>query len=100
MGELVLKLTTMTPRSVILLEPCINLLQNFLKFQLIDILRNAGANTYRKQENSFYFKLFLYKVYLVLHKFIMIKQYDCPRWHVIVLDLHVGDLISLKGFQW
>ena len=29
MGELVLKLTTMTPRSVILLEPCINLLQNF-----------------------------------------------------------------------
>ena len=31
----------------------------------------AGANAYRKQENSFYLKLFLYEVYLMLHKFIM-----------------------------
>ena len=47
------------------------LVTKFLKFQLIEILWTAGANAYRKQENSFYLKLFLYKVYLVLYKFIM-----------------------------
>ena len=36
------------------------LVTKFLKSQLIGILWNAGANAYRKQENSFYFKLFLY----------------------------------------
>ena len=61
----------------------------------------AGANACRKQENSFYLELYLYEVYLVLPEFIMFKQYDCPRWNFnfIVLNLHVGDLISLKGFH-
>ena len=44
----------------------------------------------------------------MLPKFIMFKQYDCPKWNIvviiivniiIVLDLHVGDLISLRKFQ-
>ena len=59
----------------------------------------ARANTYRKQEKSFYLELFLYEVYLVLPTFIMFKQYDFPRWNFIVLDLNVGDMISLKIFQ-
>ena len=38
---------------------------------LIGILWTAGVNAYRKPENSFSLKLFFYKVYLVLPKFIM-----------------------------
>ena len=52
-----------------------------------------------KPENSFYLELFLHVVYLALSKFLMFKEYDCPSSNVPMLDLHVGDFISLKRFQ-
>ena len=67
----------MIPRSIIL-SPAL-ICYEFLKFQLIKILWIAGANTYRKPENSSYLELFLYEIYLVLSKFIYYPLTSLPK---------------------
>ena len=67
----------MIPRSIIL-SPAL-ICYECLKFQLIEILWIAGASTYRKPENSSYFELFLYEIYLVLSKFINYPLTSLPK---------------------
>ena len=65
MGEFILKLTMITPKSAIQIESCI-LVPKFIQFSLIGILWTAGSNFGRKSENPICLGLFLYEIYFVL----------------------------------